>query len=125
MLALASVMLLAPGSAILQTPDIFGDRVVFTAEGDLWLASISSGVATRLTSAPGREFNAKFSPDGKTIAFSAQYDSGITNVYTISVDGGEPRRLTWESGTASVQDWTPDGRARVGEAPEDQCAWSI
>ncbi len=117
MFALASVMLLAPGTAILQTPDIFGDRVVFTAEGDLWLGSIYTGVATRLTSAPGREFNAKFSPDGKAIAFSAQYDSGTTNVYTIPTDGGEPKRLTWESGTATVQDWSPDGKTILYRSP--------
>ena len=115
--AILSARLLAPSSAILGTPDIFGDRVVFTAEGDLWLGSVTTGEATRLTSTPGREFNAKFSPDGKTIAFSAQYDSGTTNVYTIPTEGGEPKRLTWEPGTSTVQDWTPDGKSILFRSP--------
>ena len=45
-------------------PDIHEDKVVFTYEGDLWLASASGGSAARLTSFPGDEYAAKFSPDG-------------------------------------------------------------
>jgi tricorn protease len=92
-------------------PAIHGDTIVFTAEGDLWSVSAKGGAARRLTSNPGDETNAAISPDGKTIAFSAQYE-GPRDVYTIPVDGGLPKRITWDGG-AIVAGWTPDGRVLV------------
>ena len=91
-------LFLAVGAAaqtkLLRFPDIQGERVVFTYGGDLWTASASGGTAVRLTSHPGVETYAKFSPDGKWIAFSGQYD-GNTEVYVMPSEGGEPRRLTY------------------------------
>lgn len=92
-------------------PDIRGDRLVFTYEDDLWTASVSGGTAVRLTTHPGREYAAKFSPDGRWIAFSASYDGGL-NVYVMPSEGGAPKRLTWR-GFCVVQGWTPDGRRIV------------
>jgi tricorn protease len=89
-------------------PAISGDTIVFTSEGDLWSAGVAGGVARRLTSHPGEETRAAFSPDGQTIAFSANYE-GPTEVYTIPSAGGLPRRRTFE-GNAEVVGWTPDGR---------------
>jgi hypothetical protein len=59
---------------LLRFPDIRGDRVVFTYGGDLWTAPAAGGSATHLTSHPGVELFGKFSPDGKWIAFTGQYD---------------------------------------------------
>ena len=59
---------------LLRFPDIHGDKVAFTYAGDIWVASTSGGIATRLTAHPGLELFAKFSPDGKWIAFTGQYD---------------------------------------------------
>ncbi len=92
----------------LRRPDIHGDEVVFTSEGDLWLGSIEHGSAERITSDEGTEGPARFSPDGRTIAFTAQYDGG-TDVYLMDVTGGLPRRLTWDPSGAIVLGWTPDG----------------
>lgn len=89
-------------------PDIDGDRVVYTAEGDLWLGDTKSLRARRLTTDPGDESYARFSPDGRTIAFTASYD-GAPNVYVMPVEGGEPKRLTYEAAAAQVMGWTPDG----------------
>jgi tricorn protease len=89
-------------------PAIHGDTVIFTAEGDLWTVSAKGGAAQRLTSSPGQEFGATISPDGKTVAFSAQYE-GPTDVYTMPVDGGLPQRRTWDAGAVPAG-WTPDGR---------------
>jgi len=88
-------------------PAVFGDRVVFTAEGDLWTVSIAGGTAQRLTSHPGEETNAAISPDGRTVAFSASYE-GPTDVYTMPLAGGLPTRRTYDGG-ASVVGWTGDG----------------
>ncbi len=79
---------------LLRFPDIRGDRVVFTYAGDLWTAPSSGGTAMRLTSHPGVEVFGKFSPDGKWIAFTGQYD-GDEQVYVVPTSGGEPRQLTF------------------------------
>ena len=79
---------------LLRFPDIRGDRVVFTYAGDLWTAPSSGGSAVRLTSHPGVELFGKFSPDGKWIAFTGQYD-GDEQIYVVPVSGGEPRQLTF------------------------------
>ncbi|RPH56717.1 hypothetical protein EHM82_02805, partial [bacterium] len=89
-------------------PAIHGDTVVFGAEGDLWRVGRQGGVATRLTTHPGDEIHPAISPDGKTVAFSASYE-GPTEVYAMPVDGGVPRRLTFEGGFAKVTGWTPGG----------------
>ncbi len=95
-------------------PAIHGDTIIFTAEGDLWTVNAKGGAAKRLTSNPGEELFAAISPDGQTVAFSAQYE-GPTDVYTMPVDGGLPQRRTWD-GDAGVAGWTPDGRVLVSTA---------
>jgi tricorn protease len=90
-------------------PTIHGDAVVFTAEGDLWRVPVQGGMAQRLTSHLGTESHAAFSPDGKLLAFSAEYE-GPTEVYTMPSGGGLPTRRTYEGGTAVVAGWTPDGK---------------
>lgn len=91
-------------------PDISGNQLVFTYEDDLWLADANGGTARRLTSNPGSEFSARFSPDGKWIAFTASYD-GSQAVYVIPADGKTaPLRLTYNPGGAQSLGWTPDGK---------------
>ena len=93
---------------LMRFADLHGDMVVFTYEGDLWLADTGGGDARRITSHPGNEANAKFSPDGTQLAFTASYDGG-NDVYVMDVRGGEPRRLTWHPAGDQVLDWHPDG----------------
>src|SRR5207244_11269941 len=91
----------------------------FTYAGDLWTAPASGGAAIRLTSHPGIEVFGKFSPDGKWIAFTGQYD-GDEQVYVVSSAGGVPRQLTfypakgplaprwgWDN---KVYGWSKDGQ---------------
>ena len=75
-------------------PAIHGDLVVFVSEGDLWSVSIKGGLARRLTTHQGEESHPAISPDGKTLAFSAQYE-GPTEVYTMPLEGGLPKRRTF------------------------------
>jgi tricorn protease len=89
-------------------PDVHGDQVVFTWDGDLWTGSLRGGEARRITTHPGIESFARFSPDGKWIAFTGQYD-GPGDVYVMPAAGGTPKRLTWH-GPAQVQGWTADGK---------------
>ncbi len=90
-------------------PAIHGDVVVFTSEGDLWTVDVRGGTARRLTTHSGMETYPAISPDGLTLAFSAQYE-GPTEVYTMPLAGGLPVRRTFAGQTATVAGWTPDGK---------------
>jgi tricorn protease len=80
---------------LLRFPAVHGNQVVFTCAGDLYTVDRSGGVARKLTNDEnGYEMFARFSPDGKHIAFTAQYD-GNTEVYLIPSEGGVPKRLTY------------------------------
>ena len=102
---------------LLRFPDIQKGRIVFSYGGDLWLVSSEGGTANRITTHPGLELFPKFSPDGKWIAFTGQYD-GNFNVYVMPSEGGQPRQLTFvpDGGSApermgpnnEVIAWTPD-----------------
>jgi tricorn protease len=112
LLSLAFVPLLlfaASPRGYYRFPALTGDKIVLTAEGDLWKVDLAGGVAQRLTSHLGSETNAAISPDGKLVAFSAQYE-GPTEVYTMPIEGGLPTRRTFEGENAVVVGWTPDGK---------------
>ncbi len=133
-LAAASVAAMAAAapaeaqSRLLRFPDIHGDQVVFTHGGDLWLASTEGGQARRLTSHPGLELFARFSPDGSQIAFTGQY-GGDEQVFVIDAEGGEPRQLTHYPANGplparwgydnQVYGWTPEGDAVVFRSLRD------
>lgn len=90
-------------------PTVHGDTVVFSYAGDLWSSKIDGGEATRLTSGYGPKAYPSISPDGSKIAFTAAYD-GTVSVYTIPIEGGEPKRLTFDATGDGVLGWTPDGK---------------
>jgi len=114
----------ADEARLLRFPATNGSEVVFTYAGDLYKAPLSGGDAIRLTSHVGYEMFPHFSPDGKTIAFTGQYD-GNTEVYSIPTEGGEPLRLTYTATNARddlgdrmgpnniVMTWTADGERIV------------
>ena len=84
----------AQEARLLRFPTIHGDRLAFTYAGNLYTAPAAGGTARRLTSHDGFEMFARYSPDGKWLAFTGQYD-GNTEVYIMPADGGVPRRLTY------------------------------
>jgi tricorn protease len=117
---------------LLRFPAIHGDKVAFVHGGDLWVAPVTGGAATRLTAHPGIEVFPRFSPDGNWIAFTGQYD-GDEQVYVMPVAGGEPRQLThypargpltprwgWDN---QVYGWTVDGKRIVFRSYRD--SWTL
>lgn len=110
-------LLLQPWSAALagyfREPAIHGETVVFVAEGDLWSVPVGGGSARRLTTHVAEESRPAISPDGRWLAFSANYE-GPQQVYVMPLAGGQPRRLSDEYGPALVLGWTPDGRVLYG-----------
>src|SRR3954451_21937064 len=101
---------------LLRMPAVSATHVAFVYADDLWVADLDGKNARRLTADIGIEAYPVFSPDGKTIAFSAQYE-GNTDVYTIPVEGGVPTRLTWHPGPDTARGWTPDGAAVLFSSP--------
>jgi tricorn protease len=79
---------------LLRFPTIHGKQIVFTYAGDLYTVASTGGVARKLTNHDGFEMFAHFSPDGKWLAFTGQYD-GNTEVYVMPAEGGVPKRLTY------------------------------
>jgi tricorn protease len=109
---------------VLRFPAISADQIVFSYAGDLYSVGLAGGVARKLTTHEGYEAFARFSPDGKMIAFTGEYD-GNREVYLIPAEGGIPKRLTYTAslGRDDISDrmgpnnlvmgWTTDGKAVV------------
>ncbi len=114
-IAIAAALTPAHASALedcrlMRMPDIQGDRISFVYAGDLWTVARAGGTAQRLTTHEGLELFPKFSPDGRAIAFTGEYD-GNTDVFTVPSEGGEPKRLTFHPGNDQVAEWYPDGKS--------------
>ena len=92
---LAQIRLHAQDEArLMRFPAIYDNQIIFTYAGDLYTVQADGGIARKLTNHDGYEMFARFSPDGKTIAFTGQYD-GNTEVYAMNSQGGVPKRLTF------------------------------
>lgn len=95
---------------LMQLPDVSDTQITFTFGDDIWVVPKDGGVAIRLTSPLGPEMYPRFSPDGKQIAFSANYN-GNYDVYVMPTSGGVPVRLTYHGMPDVVQGWSPDGKS--------------
>ncbi len=103
---------------MLRSPSVSATEIAFTYANNIWIVPRSGGSARRLTSFGGQTQNPYLSPDGKWVAFSAEY-SGNTNVYIVPAEGGQPRRLTWHPGADLVEGWAPDGTRIVFASGRD------
>lgn len=122
------IILLVAGLTVLQAiaiddarmmryPDINGNLITFVYAGDIWTVGTAGGTAKRVTSHAGIELFPKISPDGKWIAFSAEY-SGSRQIWVMPSEGGAARQLTYYNSVGEmpprggfdhvVLDWTPD-----------------
>lgn len=117
-IALSITLAAAPGlravdtvdTKMLAKPAVSAERVAFVYANDLWTAGLDGRDVRRLTTGVGGETNPAFSPDGRLIAFSGQYDGNV-DVFVVPAEGGVPRRLTWHPGADLVLGFTPDGRS--------------
>jgi tricorn protease len=101
---------------LLSEPAVSERHVAFIYADDLWVADLDGKNVRRLTTDPGIETHPVFSPDGQTIAFTAEYDGNL-DVFTIPVTGGSPKRLTSHPTPDVVRGWTPDGSAVLFSSP--------
>jgi tricorn protease len=96
----------------MRDPHIASGLIVFSYQGDIWLASVDGTNGRRLTAHPANDGSPRFSPDGQQVAFSSDR-MGNNDVYVVPVTGGEPRQITWFTGPDEVEYWTPDGKGIV------------
>ncbi len=95
---------------MLRQPDVSQTRITFVYAGDIWIVPKQGGTAERLSSPSGEESLPRFSPDGKFIAFNANYD-GNTEIYIVPTIGGLPTRITYHPRSDRMIDWYPDGES--------------
>ena len=89
----------------ISTPDMEANRGV----SNIWLVGTSGGDAIQLTQS-GKDSAPSWSPDGKTLALLSGRD-GTSQVYVISMEGGEAKKLTTLSTGADLFKWSPDGKS--------------
>ncbi len=100
----------SPTTRLLRTPTVSATQIAFAYANNIWTVERAGGMARRITSFQGQTSNPHFSPDGKWLAFSAEY-AGNIDVYVVPSEGGEPKRLTWHPGADTAEGWTPDGKS--------------
>jgi len=94
---------------LMRYMDVSDSQIVFVYGGDIWVVDKNGGTALSVTSSPGEESWPRFSPDGKSIAFTAQYN-GNSDVFVMPVTGGVPTRVTFNAFSDRLIDWHPDGK---------------
>lgn len=97
---------------MLNQPAVSKTQIAFSYANDLWVANLDGSNPRRLTSAAGTETNPFFSPDGRFIAFSGNYDGNI-DVYLIPAEGGIPKRLTWHPYGDLARGFSRDGKSVI------------
>jgi dipeptidyl aminopeptidase/acylaminoacyl peptidase len=85
----------------------------------IWIYDIASGGLRKFTDSQKSEFDPRWSPDGKHLAFLSDRD-GQPGLYVMPTDGGEARALLEKNRTVSSFSWSPDGTkiAFIGTDPE-------
>ena len=94
---------------LLRQPAISSTHIAFIYGGDIWVSDLNTNEVRRITSTPAVESEPRLSPDGKLIAFTSNR-SGVSEVYTVPIEGGDPTRLTWYPANSQAIGWTPDGK---------------
>ncbi len=95
------------------SPD--GGTLIFNMLGDIYRVPIAGGEAVPLTSGIPWDFQARFSPDGKQIAFISDR-GGADNLWVMNADGSQPRAISEEKEhLVHNPSWSPDGQYIVAK----------
>jgi Tol biopolymer transport system component/DNA-binding winged helix-turn-helix (wHTH) protein len=95
---------------------VVSDKTSAEEPFSLFLLSPETGEKRRVTSPPASvvgDCSPAFSPDGQRLAFVRVISALVGDIYFVSVNGGEPKRLTFDGAGVSNLAWTPDGREIV------------
>jgi tricorn protease len=103
---------------LMRYMDVSDTQITFVYGGDIWVMPKAGGTAIQVTHSPGEESWPRFSPDGKSIAYTASYN-GNQDVYVMPVGGGLPTRITYQSHRDRMVDWHPDGEHILFASPRE------
>jgi tricorn protease len=106
----ASSLAFGREARLVRYPHYHNGRIVFSYLGDVWTADENGQNVQRLTVNRARDVYARFSPDGKWIAFSSDRNGNL-DVFIIPSEGGAAKQLTVHSADDTVLGWRPDSRA--------------
>ncbi len=84
------------------------DREKHEVTSQLWLCDREGGNARQLTSTGKRNGGARWSPDGRQLAFISDR-AEKSGVFLLPMDGGEARELTRQPSAISGLQWSADG----------------
>ena len=103
-----------PGRALRLSPD--GRRVLYWTgtwtSQKLFSSDLDGGNARQLTDGSGVVWGARWSPDGRRIAFGDRDSGGVLHVFVMNADGSDRRQVTHlaaADGQAQMPAWSPDG----------------
>lgn len=105
-----SSLALAREARLVRYPHYHNGRIAFSYLGDVWTADENGQNVQRLTVNRARDVYARFSPDGKWIAFSSDRNGNL-DVFILPSEGGAAKQLTVHSADDTVLGWRPDSRA--------------
>ena len=94
---------------LMRYMDVSDSQITFVYGGDIWIMAKAGGTAIQVTHSPGEESWPRFSPDGKSIAYTASYN-GNQDIFVLPVLGGVPTRITYQSHPDRMVDWHPNGK---------------
>ena len=101
------------GTNMAASPSPDGTRIVFSAQGALWVMPAKGGHAERITDWRVEPTHPVWSPDGKTIAFQNYASEGNFHIWTITPDGKKVTELTSGPFDDREPAWLPDGSGLV------------
>ena len=112
-----------------------GEHVVFTRQrvnpkteekySNLWIISTKGGKAKQFTFGKHKDCQARWSPDGNTIAYLSNHGDPDepAQMFIIPFKSGKPRQLTHVMGTVSCVSWSPNGKkllCRIRKLDQEQ-----
>src|SRR5450432_771029 len=111
LLLTGSVCALWAGVPYLTEPTLCPTRpeIAFVSGGDIWVAPSKGGEAHLLVSHPADESRPLYSPDGMKLAFVSTR-TGNGDIYVLTLDTGELKRLTFDDGLDQLDAWSPEGK---------------
>lgn len=101
------------GTNMAASPSPDGTKIVFSAQGALWVIPIAGGNATRITPWTMEPTAPVWSPDGKTIVFQNYTGEGNYHLWSIAPNGADAKELTRGPQDDREPAWSPDGSALV------------